>query len=139
MAAPRNRYTYPPGWEKMLTFSQGEPVQKLLIVSIVAVGFFGAPALAADFPIKAPAYNASITAPPYNWSGFYVGASIGGAWTSGSLNIPSKICTAASPSSSAASRPAIMFKPVTFYLASKVISIGRVLIIRPYQFRHWVL
>jgi len=26
--------------------------------------------------------------PPYNWSGFYVGANFGGAWTNGSLNIP---------------------------------------------------
>jgi opacity protein-like surface antigen len=63
-------------------------VQKLLIASVVAVGFFGAPALAADLPIKDPAYSAPITAPPYNWSGYYVGANIGGAWTSGSLNIP---------------------------------------------------
>jgi hypothetical protein len=26
--------------------------------------------------------------PPYNWSGLYVGANFGGAWTNGSLNIP---------------------------------------------------
>jgi opacity protein-like surface antigen len=25
---------------------------------------------------------------PYNWSGFYLGANLGGAWSSGSLNIP---------------------------------------------------
>ena len=56
--------------------------------SIAAVGFFGAPALAADLPIKAPAYNAPTAAPRYNWSGFYAGANIGAAWTSGSLNIP---------------------------------------------------
>ena len=39
---------------------------------------------AADMPVKAP------PAPPplYNWSGFYLGANLGGAWTSGSLNIP---------------------------------------------------
>ena len=29
-----------------------------------------------------------IAAPSYNWSGFYVGANFGGAWTNGSLNIP---------------------------------------------------
>src|SRR5262249_10804495 len=41
---------------------------------------------AADMPTKAP--PASFSAPPYNWSGFYVGANFGGAWTNGSLNIP---------------------------------------------------
>ena len=39
-------------------------------------------------PTKAPAYKTPIVAPPYNWSGFYVGANFGGAWTNGSLNIP---------------------------------------------------
>src|SRR5262249_56855188 len=43
-------------------------------------------ARAADMPTKAP--SAPIVAPPYNWSGFYVGANFGGAWTNGNLNIP---------------------------------------------------
>jgi hypothetical protein len=39
---------------------------------------------AADvMPMKA--LPASVSPPPYNWSGFYVGANVGGAWTSGSL------------------------------------------------------
>jgi opacity protein-like surface antigen len=38
----------------------------------------------ADMPVKAP----PAPPPPYNWSGFYLGANLGGAWTSGSLNIP---------------------------------------------------
>jgi len=63
-------------------------VQKLFLASIAAVGIFGASALAADLPTKAPVYNAPISGPPYNWSGFYVGANLGGAWTSGRLNIP---------------------------------------------------
>ena len=33
-------------------------------------------------------YQAPIAAPPYNWSGFYVGANFGGGWSNGSLNIP---------------------------------------------------
>jgi opacity protein-like surface antigen len=41
-------------------------------------------ARAADMPVKA----APILLPPYNWSGFYAGANIGGGWSSGSLNIP---------------------------------------------------
>ena len=40
---------------------------------------------AADMPVKAPSI---VPSPPYNWSGFYLGANLGGAWTSGSLNIP---------------------------------------------------
>jgi opacity protein-like surface antigen len=39
---------------------------------------------AADMAVKAP----PLPEPPYNWSGAYVGANFGGAWTGGSLNIP---------------------------------------------------
>ena len=58
------------------------------LASIAVVGLFGASALASDLPTKAPAYKTPIAAPPYNWSGFYVGANFGGGWTNGSLNIP---------------------------------------------------
>ena len=34
---------------------------------------------------KAPPF---LPEPPYNWSGAYVSANFGGAWTSGNLNIP---------------------------------------------------
>jgi opacity protein-like surface antigen len=43
-------------------------------------------ARASDMPTKAP--PAPVSAPPYNWSGLYVGANFGGAWTNGNLNIP---------------------------------------------------
>src|SRR5262249_54549128 len=39
---------------------------------------------AADMPVKAPI----LPEPPYNWSGGYVGANFGAAWTNGNLNIP---------------------------------------------------
>ena len=56
--------------------------------SFVSVALFaicaGATARAADLPVKAP----PIASPLYNWNGFYLGANVGGAWTSGSLNIP---------------------------------------------------
>ena len=42
---------------------------------------------AADMAVKAPPAPPA-PPPPYNWSGFYVGANFGGAWTNGSLNIP---------------------------------------------------
>jgi opacity protein-like surface antigen len=52
-------------------------------VTLIAIGVSVA-ANGADMPVKAlPA-----PPPPYNWSGFYLGANLGGAWTSGSLNIP---------------------------------------------------
>src|SRR5215510_1706619 len=55
----------------------------LASVTLVAIGVNGA-AHAADMAVKAP----PAPPPPYNWSGAYVGANFGGAWTSGSLNIP---------------------------------------------------
>ncbi len=63
-------------------------MKKLLLASVAVAGLFGASALAADIPIKAPPSTSQIAAPPYNWSGLYVGANFGGAWTNGSLNIP---------------------------------------------------
>ncbi|MGB8045600.1 MAG: outer membrane protein [Pseudolabrys sp.] len=63
-------------------------MKALFLASIAVVGIFGASALASDLPTKAPVNRTPITAPPYNWSGFYVGANFGGTWTNGSLNIP---------------------------------------------------
>jgi opacity protein-like surface antigen len=43
--------------------------------------------MAADAPVKAPAF-ARRTAPPlYNWSGLYLGANLGGAWSNRTLNV----------------------------------------------------
>ncbi|HVZ50566.1 MAG TPA: outer membrane beta-barrel protein [Pseudolabrys sp.] len=39
-----------------------------------------APALAADLPVKAPPLQPAVVA-PYDWSGFYVGANVGGGWS----------------------------------------------------------
>jgi opacity protein-like surface antigen len=56
----------------------------LVIVASIAISasFAGH---AADMAVKAR----PLPEPPYNWSGFYVGMNFGGAWTRGSLNIPS--------------------------------------------------
>jgi len=54
------------------------------VASIVSCAL-GASAHAADLPVKAAPPPA---APPYDWSGAYIGANFGGAWTSSSLNIP---------------------------------------------------
>jgi hypothetical protein len=63
-------------------------VRKIVLAGIAAAGLLNGFALASDLPTKAPAYTAPIAAPPYNWSGFYVGANFGGGWSNGSLNIP---------------------------------------------------
>jgi outer membrane immunogenic protein len=50
-------------------------MKKILVAGIVAAAFFGAPAIAADMPVKAP-----YTAPMFNWTGFYVGGTAGYVW-----------------------------------------------------------
>jgi len=55
---------------------------KLLVLVIGAflnVGVTYA-AVAADPPVKAPVYPRSVK-PPYDWSGLYLGANVGGAWS----------------------------------------------------------
>jgi len=54
-------------------------------VALIAISV-STPAHAADMAVKAPPPTVSVT--PYNWSGFYIGGNIDGAWTSGNLNIP---------------------------------------------------
>ena len=61
---------------------------KSLFVGVAVVGLFGASAFASDLPTKASVFKTPIAAPPYNWSGLYVGANFGAGWTNGSLNIP---------------------------------------------------
>ena len=48
---------------------------------------FGLPqtASAADMHVKAPIHKAPMAPPAYNWSGWYVGANIGGAWSNSTL------------------------------------------------------
>src|SRR5262245_42998750 len=55
----------------------------LASVALIAIGA-NVVAHAADMPAKA----LPVITPPYNWSGFYVGANFGAAWSGGSLNIP---------------------------------------------------
>jgi outer membrane immunogenic protein len=51
-----------------------------LAVAGTIVGMSGT-ALSADLPRRAPVYApAPVMAPPFSWTGFYVGANFGGAW-----------------------------------------------------------
>jgi outer membrane immunogenic protein len=56
-------------------------MKKLLLGSVAVAAMLAGPAIAADLPVKAPAYKAP---PPivsaWDWTGFYIGGQIGGAW-----------------------------------------------------------
>ena len=49
-----------------------------LLIGICAAAFAAAPAIAADLPVKAPP---PAPIPVFSWTGFYIGANIGGAWS----------------------------------------------------------
>lgn len=52
-----------------------------LLVTVSAI-CFSQMASAADLPVKAPIYKAPFIAPPYNWTGLYIGVNVGGSWGS---------------------------------------------------------
>ena len=60
----------------------GEPLMKRILLAAAAIVAFAAPAFAADIPprtyTKAPAYTAPEVV--YNWTGFYIGGHLGGAF-----------------------------------------------------------
>jgi outer membrane immunogenic protein len=53
----------------------------LLAATVLSVGLSQI-ASAADLPVKAPVYKAPAAVPVSDWTGFYVGASVGGRWDS---------------------------------------------------------
>jgi outer membrane immunogenic protein len=52
-------------------------MKKLLMAGFAAAAFCGAPAFAADMPVKAPPIA---VAPMFNWTGCYIGGNTGGDW-----------------------------------------------------------
>jgi outer membrane immunogenic protein len=60
----------------LLDSGSGASMKKLLAAGIAVAAFCGAPALAADMPVKAP-----MVAQAFNWTGFYLGIEGGGGWT----------------------------------------------------------
>jgi outer membrane immunogenic protein len=54
---------------------------KKLATAIAVAGLIATPALAADMYVKAPMYV------PQSWTGFYVGANIGGTWNDDPVNV----------------------------------------------------
>src|SRR5215472_15126983 len=61
-------------------------LRALLIGAFLDVGVIYA-AAAADVPIRTPVYAPPVTLPLYNWSGLYLGANGGGAWSNRTLNV----------------------------------------------------
>jgi opacity protein-like surface antigen len=57
---------------------------RLLSAAILGLGLPHL-AWAADVPVKAPIQRAPVVAPAYNWTGFYLGANIGGTWSNSTL------------------------------------------------------
>lgn len=57
-------------------------MKKILVAGIAAAAFCGAPALAADMPVKAPAPAL------YNWTGFYGGLNAGYGWADPTVIAP---------------------------------------------------
>jgi outer membrane immunogenic protein len=51
---------------------------KVAVVVAAVATVFASSAFAADLPVKAPR---AFAAPNYNWSGFYIGADVGGHWS----------------------------------------------------------
>ncbi len=56
-------------------------MRNILFAGVALSSLFAGSAMAADLPVRAPVYKGP---PPvvvvYNWSGFYIGGNIGGAW-----------------------------------------------------------
>src|SRR5262249_31616592 len=55
----------------------------LVIAAFLNVGVTYAAVAADHAPVDAP----PVTPPPDNWSGLYLGANVGGAWSNGTLNV----------------------------------------------------
>jgi outer membrane immunogenic protein len=54
-------------------------MRRIGLAAVASLALIGA-ASAADMPVKAPVYKAPVVAPPYNWTGFYIGLNAGGSW-----------------------------------------------------------
>jgi outer membrane immunogenic protein len=57
-------------------------MRKSLLIGLCAAALSGGSALAADLPLKAAP---APLPPPFSWTGLYIGANIGGAWSQGTI------------------------------------------------------
>jgi outer membrane immunogenic protein len=56
-------------------------MKKLILVSAAVSALAATPVFAADLPVRARPAPPVAVAPAYDWTGFYVGASLGGRWS----------------------------------------------------------
>src|ERR1700749_1589929 len=72
------------GASRLFPVSRWSRSMKKLLLTTVAIAVLSAalPAHAADFPYRVPYKAAPYAAPLYNWTGFYIGAHAGGAFSS---------------------------------------------------------
>lgn len=77
VAAPFGSHDSSAGWRSLDT---GSTMKKTLIASIALLAASTGLASAADLPVKA-APMAPVIAPVWGWTGWYIGANIGGIWT----------------------------------------------------------
>jgi outer membrane immunogenic protein len=66
-------------------------MKKFIVEGITTAAFFGAPALAADLPTKAPPRAYVAPAPLFNWTGCYIGGNVGGVWSHKDINWVSEV------------------------------------------------
>lgn len=101
------------------------------VVALLATSALSVSAFAADMPTKAPAYKAPVAA-PFNWTGFYIGGYVGGAFATGNG-------TANDPFSTAAPfiGPYNLVQPISYNLKGSVIGGGTVGY--NYQMGQWVV
>ncbi len=60
-------------------------MKKIVLVSAAAAALVAAPAMAADLPVKAPAYRSPVVV-PYNWTGCFIGGNVGYGWGRNQVN-----------------------------------------------------
>jgi outer membrane immunogenic protein len=69
-------------------------MKKILLGTTALFAMAAAPALAADIPMKAPAYKAAVAVPvAYSWTGCYIGGNGGGLWARKDFSLPPIIDT----------------------------------------------
>ncbi len=61
-------------------------IKGLFLASAAIAAFPFGVASASDLPARMPVKAAPVVAPPFNWSGFYVGANVGLIWSKSSVS-----------------------------------------------------
>jgi len=79
---------YAPGFNTGCSLSaariQGERHETVLVVGITAAALAAPVSIALGAVLSAP-LPPPVVIPPYNWTGFYVGANLGGGWAGGNI------------------------------------------------------